>query len=76
MNKYVAPVLSAVVVIALVGAYALFWFLVLDEAEIERAIKIVVSVVAALVAVGISAALISRVRELKRGQENDIGNPE
>ena len=73
MSKYVAPVLSAVVVIALVAAYAVFWFLVIDEAEIIRVVKIAITVVALLVTIGVSAALISRIRELKGGQEDDLG---
>lgn len=72
MTKYVAPVLSAIVVIALVAGYALFWFLVLDEADIEQAFKIIITVVALFVTIGVSAALISRIKELKRGQEDDI----
>ena len=72
MTKYVAPDLSEVVVIALVAGYALFWFLVLDEADIERTFKIIITVVALFVVVGVSAALISRIKELKRGQEDDI----
>ncbi len=73
MNKYLGPVLSALVVVLLTAAYVVFWFLVLDKADILRFMKIVISVVAILTICGIGAALFSRIRELKRGQEDDIG---
>jgi len=73
MNKYIAPVLSACAVVLLVAAYVVFWFVVLDKAEILGILKIVITVAAVLVICGIGAALFSRIRELKRGQEDDIG---
>ena len=73
MGKYVAPVLSALVVIALAAAYGAFFFLVLNEADMEGAVKYIIAAVVLFVIVGVAIALVSRIRELRRGQENDIG---
>ena len=73
MNKYVAPVISALVIIALSVAYAIFLFLVLDEIDVVRAIRVMIAVGVGGVVVGISAALVSRIRELRGGQEDDLG---
>ena len=73
MKKYIGAVVSALVVALLVAAYVVFWFYVIDEAEIVTIVKIGITVVALLVIGGIGAALFSRIRELKRGQEDDIG---
>jgi len=73
MKKYIAPIISALAVALLVAAYAVFWFFVIDEAEISGIIKIGITVAAVLVIGGIAAALFSRIKELKEGQEDDIG---
>lgn len=73
MGKYLPAVLSALVVIILAAAYAVFWFLVLDEADVVNAVRIIVAVVSLLVVVGVAWALISRIRELRGGQEDDLG---
>jgi len=73
MNKYMPAILSALVVILLAAAYAAFWFLVIDEADIENIVRIIVAVISLFVVVGVGWALISRIRELKGGQEDDIG---
>jgi membrane protein YdbS with pleckstrin-like domain len=73
MNKYLPAILSALVVILLAAAYAVFWFLVIDDAEIENVLRIVIAVVSLFVVVGVGWALISRIRELRGGQEDDLG---
>ena len=73
MKKYLPAILSALVVILLAAAYAVFWFLVIDDAEIENALRIVISIVSLFVIVGVGWALISRIRELRGGQEDDLG---
>jgi hypothetical protein len=72
MNKYVGPVVSALVVILLAAAYVVFWIFVLDKIEMLRFVKIVITVAAVLFICGIGTALFSRIRELRRGQEDDI----
>ena len=73
MSKYVAPVLSALVVIVLAAGYALFFFLVLQDAQVEQVVMVIIAAVSAFVVIGVGAALIFRIRELKGGQEDDLG---
>lgn len=73
MGKYVAPVLSALVVVALAAAYGAFFFLVLNDAEMEGAVRWIIAAIVLFVVVGVAVALVSRIRELMRGQEDDIG---
>jgi membrane protein YdbS with pleckstrin-like domain len=73
MSKYVAPVLSALVVIVLAAGYALFFFLVLQDAQVEQVVMVIIAAVSAFVVIGVGAALILRIRELKGGQEDDLG---
>ena len=72
MSKYVGPVISALVIIALAVAYALFFFFILDNIDVGRIIKIVIAAGAAFAVIGIGAALVSRIKELRGGQEDDI----
>jgi hypothetical protein len=73
MSKYVPAMLSALVVIVLAAAYALFFFLVIDEAEIENLVKGIIAAAFLFVVAGVAWALISRIRELRGGQEDDLG---
>ena len=73
MTKYVAPVVSALVIIALVASYAVFLFLILDDIDVARAVKMIIAIAAAFVVLGVSAALVSRIKELRGGQEDDLG---
>jgi len=73
MNKTIPAILSALVVILLAAAYAVFWFLVLDDADVENIMRIVIACVALFVVGGVGWALISRIRELRGGQEDDLG---
>jgi len=73
MNKYLPAILSALVVIILAAAYAVFWFLVIDEAEMVNAVRIIIASISLFVVIGVAWALISRIRELRGGQEDDLG---
>ena len=73
MGKYSGAILSALVVIVAAAAYATLFFLVLDEIEVVQAVRIGISAVSLLVVIGVTAALVSRIKELRGGQENDIG---
>lgn len=73
MKKYLPAILSALVVIVLAIAYAVFWFLVIDEAEMVNAVRIIIASISLFVVIGVAWALISRIRELRGGQEDDLG---
>lgn len=73
MNKYVAPVLSALVVMMLAAGYAAFFFLVLDDMDVEKVVMVVIASISGLVVVGVAWALVARIRELRGGQEDDLG---
>ena len=73
MSKYVAPVVSALVIMALAVLYALFYFFILEDIDVGRVIKIVIASISGFVIIGIGVALISRIKELRGGQEDDIG---
>jgi uncharacterized membrane-anchored protein YitT (DUF2179 family) len=73
MSKYVAPVLSALVVIVLAAGYAAFFFLVLQDAQVERVVMVIIAAVSAFVVIGVGIALVLRIREIKGGEEDDIG---
>jgi len=72
-RQYVPAILSALVVIVLAAGYAVFWFFVLDEAEMVMFVKVFVAAISLFVVAGVAWALISRIRELRGGQEDDIG---
>ncbi len=73
MKKYLPAILSALVVIVLAAAYAVFWFLVIDDAEMVNAVRIIIASISLFVVIGVAWALISRIRELRGGQEDDLG---
>ena len=73
MNKAIGAILSALVVILLAAAYAVFWFLVLDDADMVNAVRFIIAGVSLFVVIGVAWALVSRILELKRGQEDDLG---
>ena len=72
MKKFFPAVLSALIVIVLAAGYAVFWFLVLDDAEIINAVRIIIASISLFVVIGVAWALISRIRELRGGQEDDL----
>jgi membrane protein YdbS with pleckstrin-like domain len=73
MRKYLPAVLSALVIMELAAGYAVFWFVVLDDADVVSLVRIIIAVVALFVVVGVGWALVSRIRELRGGLEDDIG---
>lgn len=72
-RPYLPAILSALVVIILAALYATFWFFVLDEAEMVGVAKGIIAAISLFVVVGVAWALISRIRELRGGQEDDLG---
>ncbi|TFH04146.1 MAG: hypothetical protein E4H09_04060 [Spirochaetales bacterium] len=73
MKKYLPAILSALVVIALVAAYAAFIFLAIDEVDVTNCLRIIMAVIVLFVTIGVGWALISRIREIKQGVEDDLG---
>ena len=69
MKGCVAPVVSALVIAGFAAAYAIFFFLILDGIEVVG----VVTAAALFVIGGMAAAVVSRIRELRGGIEDDIG---
>ncbi|HDQ14978.1 MAG TPA: hypothetical protein ENN41_09230 [Sediminispirochaeta sp.] len=73
MNKYIGPVLSAVVFIIAIAVFGFFYFFVISELAGARIIGLLF-VGAALVGMGIMVAvLIQRIKEIKKGEEDDLG---
>ena len=73
MNRYVAPIVIAAIVIALVLGYAaLLYFVIFGSANIDLVVKIVIAVVALLVIGAVVTVLIQRIREIQGGQEDDV----
>lgn len=72
MRNYVAPIVSGLIVMALAVLYAVFYFVILDGIEIEGVIKIVIASISGFVVIGVGIAIVSRIKELRGGQEDDI----
>jgi hypothetical protein len=70
---YAPEILSALVVVLLTAGYAAFVFLALKEVDVTNAIRIIIALAALFVIGGVGWALVSRIRELKGGQEDDLG---
>ncbi len=72
-RTYVPEILSALVVVLLTIGYAAFIYFALMEVDVTNVVRIVIAVVALFVIGGVGWALVSRIRELKGGQEDDLG---
>jgi hypothetical protein len=46
---------------------------VLEDAEMETVVVVVVAAISGFVVIGVAVALILRIREIRGGQEDDIG---
>lgn len=72
--RYVAPVVIAVLTVALMAALAAFfaWAYLLDPTDAPPLIlMLVLAALPLLVAVGVVLALVQRIREIGRGEEDD-----
>lgn len=72
--RYVAPVVIAVLTVALMAALAAFfaWVYLLDPTDAPPLVlMLVLAALPLLVAVGVVLALVQRIREIGRGEEDD-----
>ncbi len=73
MKRYIAPVLSALAVGIVIAAFGIFYFLIFKEIPGARVIRFIFAS-GVLIGVGaLTAVLIQRIREIKRGEEDDLG---
>lgn len=72
-RKYLPAILSALVVILLTIGYAAFIYLAVMEVDVTVVVKVLIAAGALFVIGGVGWALMSRIRELKEGQEDDLG---
>ncbi len=73
MKRYIAPFISAIAVALIIVAFGLFYFLIFKEIPGTGYIRFIFIAVT-VVAVGVMAAvLIQRIREIKEGEEDDLG---
>ena len=73
-RNYVPAVLSALVVIALTAGYFGGVLLVIRSVTDAVLLQVIIAGVALVGVGGVGWALVSRILELKRGQEDDVGN--
>ena len=73
-RKYVEPIIACVVIVLLMALLVVLfsWLNSIEAAPIGLLIGI--DVFLALVAIGTIAALITRIKEIRGGEENDLGN--
>lgn len=73
MKRYIAPMVSAIVVALIIVAFGLFYFLIFREIPGTGYIRFIFIAVT-IVAVGVMAAvLIQRIKEIKEGEDDDLG---
>ena len=73
LDKYTGSIISAVLAVLLICVFGLLYFFIFKEIPGVGYIGYIFIGIA-LVAVGVTAAvLIQRIREIKRGEEDDLG---
>jgi len=73
LERYSGSIISAVLAVLLICVFGLFYFFIFKEIPGVGYIGYIFIGIA-LVAVGVTAAvLIQRIREIKRGEEDDLG---
>lgn len=75
MQKYLGAIISALLTVGLVAVYWGFILRVAGGADVNalRVLRLIAGVIILFVGGGITFALVQRVRELNRGQEDDLG---
>ena len=73
MKRYVAPVLSALAAGIIIAAFGVFYFVLFRKIPGASIIGLLFAALA-LIGLGVLAAvLIQRIREIKRGEDDDLG---
>lgn len=73
MKRYVAPILSALAVGIIIAAFGIFYFVIFKKIPGASIIGLLFAALA-LIGLGVLAAvLIQRIREIKRGEDDDLG---
>ena len=73
MKRYIAPLISAIAVAIIIVAFGFFYFLIFKEIPGTGFIRFIFAAVT-LIAVGVMiAVLVQRIREIKEGEEDDLG---
>ncbi len=73
MKRYVAPILSALAVGIIIAAFGIFYFVVFKEIPGASLVGFIFAA-GALIGLGaLVAVLIQRIKEIKGGEEDDLG---
>jgi len=73
-KKYIAPVIVTVIFVSISLGMAIFMANLFISGAIPVAFVLIYSGIYIIAAVCVIAALISRIKEIKGGEENDLGN--
>ena len=75
MRKYLGAIISGAVTVAVIVLYWAFILRVAGGADVNalRVLRLIAGVIILFVGGGITFALVQRVQELNRGQEDDLG---
>ena len=73
MKRYIAPVLSALAVAVIIAAFGIFYFILFKEIPGASVIRFVFAAGALIGLVVLAAVLVQRIKEIKRGEDDDLG---
>ena len=74
IKKYRESVLVSIVIVALLLVLAVFLIYLNNAGTMSTGVLLACSAIIAIVLIGVIAAIIARFREIKGGEENDLGN--
>ena len=74
VKKYRESVIVSIVIVALLLVLAVFLINLKNAGSMSTGVLLACSAVIAIVLVGVIAAIIARLKEIKGGEENDLGN--
>ena len=74
VKKYRESVIVSIVIVALLLVLAVFLVYLNSEGAVSAGVLIACAAILAIVIIGVIAAVITRLKELKGGEENDLGN--
>ena len=74
VNKYRESVIVSIVIVALLLVLAVFLITLNSAGTMSTGVLIACTAIIAIVLCGVVAAIIARMKEIKGGEENDLGN--